>query len=157
MIVVSSEFEEKYPVFDSHADAAPELGERAVSVPKLKRTVLLREFDGGEQNEYRKPMYKINGTKIELSMDEVNLRLIAIGMRRQDGSRMYPNTDTGIKLLKKWPASIVEFLAKHQRELNGEEEDDATIEGNSEGERTSELSSDSPSLSVASPVSSDGE
>jgi hypothetical protein len=156
MIVVSSDFED-YPVLDSHAEVTPELEERAVSVPKLKRTVLLREFDGGEQNEYRKPMYKINGTKIELSMEEVNLRLLAIGMRRRDGSRMYPNTDSGIKLLKKWPASIVEFLAKHMRELNGEDEDDATIEGNSEGERTSELSSDSPSLSVASPVSSDGE
>lgn len=153
---MSSDFED-YPVLDSHAEVAPELEERAVPVPKLKRTVLLREFDGGEQNEYRKPMYKINGTKIELSMEEVNLRLLAIGMRRRDGSRMYPNTDSGIKLLKKWPASIVEFLAKHMRELNGEDEDDATVEGNSEGERTSELSSDSPSLSVASPVSSDDE
>jgi hypothetical protein len=157
MIVVSSEFQEDYPVLDSHTEVTPELEERAVSVPKLKRTVLLREFDGGEQNEYRKPMYKINGTKIELSMEEVNLRLLAIGMRRRDGSRMYPSTDSGIKLLKKWPASIVEFLAKHMRELNGEDEDDATVEGNSEGERTSELSSDSPSLSVASPPSSDAE
>lgn len=154
---MSSEFQEEYPMMDSHNEVAPELEERAVPVPKLKRTVLLREFDGGELNEHRKPMYKINGTKIELSMEEVNLRLLAIGMRRRDGSRMYPNTDTGIKLLRKWPASIVEFLAKHQRELNGEDEDDATLEGNSEGERTSELSSDSPSPSVASPVSSDGE
>lgn len=154
---MSSETEENYPILDSHTEVAPDLEERAVSVPKLKRTVLLREFDGGELNEHRKPMYKINGTKIELSMEEVNLRLLAIGMRRRDGSRMYPNTDSGIKLLKKWPASIIEFLAQHMRELNGENEDDATVEGNSEGERTSELSSDSPSLSVASPVSSVGE
>jgi len=150
---VSSDFDE-YPILDSHNEVLPDLEERAVSVPKLKRTVLLREFDGGEQNEYRQPMYKINGTKIELSMDEANLRLLAIGMRRRDGSRMYPNTDTGIKLLNKWPSSIIEMLAKEQRELNGENEDDATVEGNSEGERTSELSSDSPSLSVASPASS---
>jgi len=153
---VSSETED-YPVLDSHDVPTPELEERAVPVPKLKRTVLLREFDGGELNEHRKPMYKINGTKIELSMEEVNLRLLAIGMRNRDGSRRYPNTDSGIKMLKKWPASIIEFLAQHMRELNGENEDDATVEGNSEGERTSELSSDSPSLSVASPVSSGGE
>jgi hypothetical protein len=154
MIVVSAD---EYPMLDDHNEVLPELEERIVSVPKLKRSVLLREFDGGEQNEYRKPMYKINGTKIELSMEEVNLRLLAIGMRRRDGSRMYPNTDSGIKLLNKWPASIVEMLARHMRELNGEDEDDEKIEGNSEGERTSELSSDSPSLSVASLVSSDAE
>lgn len=154
---MSSEFQEDYPILDSHTEVTPELEQRIIRVPQLKRRVVLREFDGGEQNEFRKPMYHINGTKIELSMDEVNLRNVAIGMRHSDGSRMYPNTDAGIKLLKKWPSSVIELLAKHVRELNGEDEDDATVEGNSEGERTSALSSDSPSLSVASPVSSDAE
>ncbi len=150
---MSTEFDEEYPILTSHNEITAVVAQRIVPCPSWKRRVVLQEFTGGEMDEFRAPMYQIDGTKIKLSLENNNLRMLAIGIRHENGARMYPNTETGIKLLRQLPSSGIELLAKHQRELNGDDDDDKKIEGNSEGERTADSSSASPSLSVAPSVS----
>lgn len=155
---MSTEVDEQYPVLSSAAQIQVEIARELVTVPEWKAKVWVQELTGRQLDEYRQPMYKTEGSSFKMSLENSNLRLLALALVDGNSNRLFPNTDRGIKELGVLPASGTERLGSVARRLSGLSSDDSGTAGgaagNSGSEPTDDSTSDSPAISDAPSESS---
>lgn len=144
------ENEEDYPVASSHTQIPDALEKELVPVPEWRQKWWVHELSGGGLDEYRRGMYRIDGTDISLDMTNNTARLLALSMHDASGHRAFPDTEEGIRILSEKPAGGQERLAKVARRLSKLSDTEAkALVGNSAPGRTADSSSDSPGTSHA--------
>jgi len=142
--------DELYPIAASAADIKGDINRKLVTVPPWKIRVWVQELTGDELEEQKMPMYERDGAGLKVTLKEQNLRLCALAMRHENGSRLYPNTKAGIAILGKLGSGGSEIVAAVANELNKQSAEDVQkIAGNSEADQTSSWSVGSPSPSDA--------
>lgn len=116
--------------------------------------VWIWELTGTELDLYRQGQIKTKGAKVTLDLRSNTARLLVYAIRNESGERLYSERD--VPELLKLGASGLEKLATVARRLSGLDEDDeeAEMEGNFDGDLIASSPSPSPDTSDAPSPSS---
>jgi hypothetical protein len=115
-----------------------------IDVPEWKCSVWVQELTAAEMDEYRAPMFEIDGSDYELNMSNNTTRLVVMTARQKSGARIWPDTARGIAVVNSLGSAGCERIADVARRLSHmTKESKKALEGKSGAARTSSVNSTS--------------
>jgi hypothetical protein len=113
--------------------------------------VIVQELTGAERDSFERGCVKRNGKKAETDLTNLRAKLLVLALRDDNGDRLLRDGD--VEAIGRLPASVVQPLFEAAMRLSGiSDEDVEELVGNSAGEPSGALPTDSPNAS-ASPTS----
>lgn len=117
---------------------------KRIDVPEWKCSVWVQELTAAEMDEYRAPMFEIDGSDYELNMSNNTTRLVVMAARQKSGARIWPDTARGIAVVNSLGSAGCERIADVARQLSHmTKESKKALEGKSGAARNSSANSTS--------------
>jgi hypothetical protein len=150
-----SEFDDdfEFPELVDSGGIKWEAARQRIDVPEWKCSVWVQELTAAEMDEYRAPMFEIDGSDYELNMSNNTSRLVVFAARQASGARIWPDTGRGIAVVNSLGSAGCERIADLARKLSHMTKDSKkALEGKSGAARTSSASSTSRPISSSPPA-----